>query len=146
MAGAGARRAARPGMDRRRACLSALGAIVADLGRLDAFEWRVGAGRPPARAPFEIEPMREADAPATAEPGEPAAARADLAAVAAPRLAAAPRAAGEAPNPPMAVAAGGVAPKGVRPMARAPDDPGPLVADEEDEGADLPIFHPGRTA
>jgi hypothetical protein len=37
----------------------------------------------------------------------------------------------------------GPAPKGIRPMARAPDDPGP---DEEDGGDDLVVFRPGRMA
>ena len=43
------------------------------------------------------------------------------------------------------VQAGG-APKGVRPMARAPDDPGPVSPDEEDGGGDMIVFRPGRMA
>jgi hypothetical protein len=34
--------------------------------------------------------------------------------------------------------------RGARPMARAPDDPGPL--DGNDDAADSPVFRPGRTA
>jgi hypothetical protein len=39
---------------------------------------------------------------------------------------------------------GGTA-KGARPMARAPDDPGPDIDDEEG-GSDLPLFYPNRPA
>ena len=107
-------------------------------GRIDAFEWRVAADRPPSRAPVEIEAGRS---PEASLPSEPVAPPGDLPALAPREFPARP--AGEAP-PTVAIAGG--APKGVRPMARAPDDPGPLVPGEDDEGPDLPIFHPGRTA
>jgi len=48
--------------------------------------------------------------------------------------------------PAVPVVQAGGAPKGVRPMARAPDDPGPVSPDEEDEGADAIVFRPGRMA
>ena len=109
-------------------------------GRIDAFEWRVAADRPPSRAPVEIETTRAPDAP---HPPTSVAPLPDL-----PAVKSVPRPPpGEPPAAaPPAVAIGGGAPKGVRPMARAPDDPGPLVPDEDDTGGDLPIFHPGRTA
>jgi HemY protein len=108
-------------------------------GRVDAFEWRVAADRPPGRVPVEIQsgsgatPDRSREitpaiAPATVD------ARSPRASVGPPATMA----------PSVVVAAG--AAKGVRPMARAPDDPGPLVPGEDNEVIDLPIFHPGRTA
>jgi hypothetical protein len=70
----------------------------------------------------------------------------------------APAASGGAPDGPPVVAAqplapavpvlqaGGAPPKGVRPMARAPDDPGPISPDEDEGGDDLIVFRPGRMA
>jgi HemY protein len=110
-------------------------------GRLDAFEWKVVADRLPPRATYEIEAEEAGLTPETPvevvpPPASPAAPM--------PADAAAPTAlraipAGEIVPP-------GPAPKGPRPMARAPDDPGPQAGDDEEDGPVLPLFHRGHTA
>ena len=107
-------------------------------GRIDAFEWRVAVDRlPPPRREVEI----ASDAP-VAEPAataaEPDATR--MPTVTLPNL----RPVG-GPVPP---AAGGSPSSAARPrpMARAPDDPGPQAPGADAEAGDLPVFHPGRTA
>jgi HemY protein len=109
-------------------------------GRLDAFEWRTTGDRS-ARPALELEMAAEDDA--TTEP-----------------VAAVPVMAPEPPPParenvrdvPVRIIPAGeiVAPsagvKGPRPMARAPDDPGPQALGEDDDSPDLPIFRPNRTA
>jgi HemY protein len=99
-------------------------------GRLDAFEWRVAGDRPARRAEIEV------DEPMTA--GEPEPIR--PVAVPAPIV---PR---QEPPRSTAAMAPGVAAKGPRPMARAPDDPGPDDLDEEAESAGVEAFRSGRTA
>jgi HemY protein len=108
-------------------------------GRVDAFEWRVAADRPPGRVPVEI----QSGGGETVEASGRTTPAIAPAAVDAPS----PRAADgvSMTMAPPVVVAGGAA-KGVRPMARAPDDPGPFVPGEDNEVVDLPIFHPGRTA
>ena len=110
-------------------------------GRLDALEWRVVADRLPSRPFVEIEaenaPASRAPVAASLAPGgEPIMPVAREPAVREGRM---PMSAAEIIAPP---APG----KGPRPMARAPDDPGPQTAGAEDEPPDLAIFHPGRTA
>jgi HemY protein len=109
-------------------------------GRLDAFEWRVVADSRPARPTFEIEAEGQGPvvvAPASAPAAAPPAALREIS----PREASPPRAipVGEilAPSNPA---------KGPRPMARAPDDPGPQAMGGDDDPPDLPVFYPGRTA
>jgi HemY protein len=113
-------------------------------GRLDAFEWRVVSDRTPARPAFELE---GGEAPGESEPQGMA--------LAAPRpaLSSEPRepetGAGQtatlrAITPEFLPPVSSSAPRGAaRPMARAPDDPGPQ-ANDESETADFPPFHPGR--
>ena len=101
-------------------------------GRLDAFEWRVVADRLPTRLAFEIEPSPPAASEAAVRPavadGPPAAAT----------LPSAAGRRGEETRLPLAVEGGGTG--GARPMARAPDDPGP------DNDENLPLFYPSRPA
>ena len=117
-------------------------------GTLDAFEWRVPAERPPARLPIDSEMGRAPpSAPvetmfiSPAAPARPVVSSATGSA----REAAAP-ATTEPFAPAVPVVQAGGAPKGVRPMARAPDDPGPISLDEEEGGDDLIVFRPGRMA
>ena len=103
---------------------------------------------PPARLPIDLDGGKVG--------GEPEAERAMVAPppplktvvlppVAAPGPAPTP-AASEPLAPAVPVVQAGGAPKGVRPMARAPDDPGPLSPDEEGEGDELIVFRPGHMA
>lgn len=129
-------------------------------GRLDAFEWRVAAERLPPRQAVGLdadetgtdEPAAEAGTPAPA-PRAPSAPEMPAPASVAPRppaptapqpvLRAVPegeRSSGPALPLPLP---GGAAPVGPRPLARAPDDPGPPEPDEDDEA--LAAFRPGRT-
>ncbi|MEJ0011278.1 MAG: heme biosynthesis HemY N-terminal domain-containing protein [Bauldia sp.] len=109
-------------------------------GQLDVFEWKVPADRPPVRATFEI----EAAAPALAETG--AAIVAPVVAETLPTVESVRLAETAIRTLPAGeIVAAGPAPKGQRPMARAPDDPGP-ISDEEDDRAALPLFHRGHTA
>lgn len=110
-------------------------------GRLDAFEWKVPADRMPVRASFEIEaeePTAAAGTPTVAVI-EPLTSTVEPAATRATEPVLRPVPAGE-------IVPAGPAPKGQRPMARAPDDPGPLDSDEEDDRPALPLFHRGHTA
>lgn len=117
-------------------------------GRVDAFEWRVPTDRillPPAT--FETHPEDGSDDAGAAEP--PPAAQT----VAAPQPPASPPRSGPPAAPvaaiPTSAVMAGSGPKpaaGPRPMARAPDDPGPELPDDEDGVGKLPVFHPGRTA
>lgn len=100
-------------------------------GTLDAFEWRVAAEAPPVRVPIDLE------APGESPPALPAEAPAAGPSTPVPAVSAPPA----LPAAPAVQA--GPTPKGIRPMARAPDDPGP---DEEDGGDDLVVFRPGRMA
>lgn len=110
-------------------------------GTLDAFEWRVAAEAPPARLPMELEARNERPMAPPMAPIE----RAET--VIPPSPAGPPSLAPPVPAAPaVPVVQAGGAPKGVRPMARAPDDPGPVSPDEEDEGADAIVFRPGRMA
>ena len=118
-------------------------------GRLDAFEWKVVADRLPTRLAFEIDAEPSAGAPGHAGVRP---AMADVAAVATPAVVAPAAAATSIPAErpggevrlPLAVEAGTPATGGTRPMARAPDDPGP--DDDGDDGSDLPLFYPPRPA
>jgi HemY protein len=118
-------------------------------GALDAFEWRVAADAPPPRLPIDLDGGDVAGEPPAERPMAPPPPlpmkAAVLPAVAAPRPAAAPPA-NEPVAPALPVLQAGGAPKGVRPMARAPDDPGPLSPDEEAEGDELIVFRPGHMA
>jgi HemY protein len=109
-------------------------------GRIDAFEWRVAADRLPMRPAFEIDSDRDvaAEAVTSAIETEP---------VMIPSRETAVRAvSGGARKPAEMPAMSPGAAKGARPMARAPDDPGPLVTGEDDDSANSPSFRPGRTA
>lgn len=102
-------------------------------GRIDAFEWRVGAERIPLAAPLEIDEGVSGIAGSGPEPTMAVVERTS------------PR-----PNEMRTISTGQPpAPanpaKRPRPMARAPDDPGPLVPGD-DEVPDRPGFRPGRTA
>jgi HemY protein len=113
-------------------------------GRLDAFEWRVPAERPPAlAADVALAAYTSADDDDDArrvsmEPPAPASQSAS--ALPLPTLLKAVET--RSPRSPLASnpSAGGP-----RPMARAPDDPGPAEPDEE-EMSGLPAFRPNRTA
>ena len=118
-------------------------------GKLDAFEWRVVEDRRPARLAFDpdteggvVETTPTIAAEARAAPVPPA--QAVMVATSETRPAAGPGEprAGDV-RLPLAIE-GGAPAKGARPMARAPDDPGPDIDDEE--GGDLPLFYPGRPA
>ena len=115
-------------------------------GRLDAFEWRVAAERLPPRLAMEIGGEAADQEPATRDLSPPSI----QASSAAPTVASLIR---PAPGPsrggqgstggPLA----GAQAAGPRPMARAPDDPGPVRPEEEDDGhGGVSVFHPGRTA
>lgn len=110
-------------------------------GRLDAFEWKVVADRLPGRPVFEIDAEEpEAATPAAvAKPEPPAQMLRTIEPSIIPR---------EMPlRPPLSSeASAGAGTKGPRPMARAPDDPGPESLGEDDDGPVLPLFHPGRPA
>jgi HemY protein len=108
-------------------------------GRIDAYEWRVAADRLPVRPVFEIDsgPEPYAEAGPAAIEMEP---------VMIPARGTAVRSVdggGRQPAAAMPAMAAGPA-RGARPMARAPDDPGPM--DGNDDAADSPVFRPGRTA
>ncbi|HVY19970.1 MAG TPA: heme biosynthesis HemY N-terminal domain-containing protein [Bauldia sp.] len=107
-------------------------------GQLDAFEWKVPADRLPVRATFEIEaPDNASDAASPAIELGTTAQPATAPAISEPVLRQVP--AGE-------LVPAGPPPKGARPMARAPDDPGPGLENEQDDGPALPLFHRGHTA
>jgi HemY protein len=113
-------------------------------GRIDAFEWRVAVDRLPAlRYDVEIGSDTGEGETATAvdEPGAPAA---PLALGAPPTLVR--PAAAEARTGPRPPIPGTQPAAGPRPMARAPDDPGPPRRDEDEETGGLSAFRPGRTA
>ena len=107
-------------------------------GRLDAFEWRVVADRLPARPVFEIE--------AVGEPERGSATPARSVEPMAPIPATRPSVRGRAPVSAAEIMTPPTPGKGPRPMARAPDDPGPRVVGEEDEAPGRPVYRPGRTA
>jgi HemY protein len=115
-------------------------------GHIDAFEWRAPADRLPARAPVEIE--RRPPPPSKPSDAAPPPSGETVAIVSKPAAPLVHERDGDTPAPSIVATAAiaGVAAKGVRPMARAPDDPGPLAADEDAEASDLPLFQPGRTA
>lgn len=106
-------------------------------GKLDALVWRVPPGRPATartRLDLAIREQRQGsaehdDIPPSGKPPEPE--RMPPATV---------------PTPMILAGAGGNLPAAARPrpIARAPDDPGPEPADETASG--LPLFGPGRTA
>jgi HemY protein len=115
-------------------------------GTLDGFEWRVAAEAPPARLPLDMEartapPTLPLPTEPTTRAGTPTRAASGGAPDGPPVVAAQPL----APAVPV-LQAGGAPPKGVRPMARAPDDPGPISPDEDEGGDDLIVFRPGRMA
>jgi HemY protein len=120
-------------------------------GRIDAFEWKVPTDRLPPRQAMEIdglarpEPIAQESAqPTSAAPSVPAAAPtwSAVANTAAPPSILAPATPSGA-----GVRTAKVAPAALpRPMARAPDDPGPHLPGEEDDSSGLPMFHPGRMA
>jgi HemY protein len=117
-------------------------------GRLDAFEWRVPAERPLALAADAALAVYTSGVGASddtnVEPHEPATASGQAASgnLPVPTLlrAVEPRPA----RSPLAGAPSGAA-AGPRPMARAPDDPGPAEPGEE-EVSGLSVFRPTRTA
>jgi HemY protein len=102
-------------------------------GRIDAFEWRVAVDRLPARAPVEVESDHEE---------QPSPAAVDSGSIPGP-AAGVPPAAGAGFGAVSAVPKATALP---RPMARAPDDPGPHTPGEDEDSANLPAFRPGRTA
>ncbi len=109
-------------------------------GRIDAFEWRVPSDRPPGGS-VEIEAL---------EPIEPAEQAREALAPEEPPVRPKPtivaEASRDAPKPVSAAPAiPTAAAKGVRPMARAPDDPGPET-DFDGDQVPLDPFRPGRTA
>jgi HemY protein len=110
-------------------------------GRLDAFEWKVVADRLPVRAAFEIEAEEAGVTPETAIEVVPPPVDA-----APPPAAEMAQSTGPRPIPAGEIVPAGPAPKGARPMARAPDDPGPQASDDEEDGPVLPLFHRGHTA
>lgn len=111
-------------------------------GRIDAFEWRVAVDRLPA-------PHRDVEIATEAAEEEPAAAPVEAAASpplpssvpSLTRIGARPD--GDPRSTAVAAAGGKAAP---RPMARAPDDPGPQKPGDDEDSGGLPVFHPGRTA
>lgn len=108
-------------------------------GRIDAYEWRVASDRLPMRPAFEIDGGQESSADEAPAPIE-------MEPVMIPARGTAVRSVdggGRQPAAAMPAMAAGPA-RGARPMARAPDDPGPL--DGNDDAADSPVFRPGRTA
>jgi HemY protein len=121
-------------------------------GRIDAFEWKVPTDRLPPRHAMEIEglarpePIAQESAQTPSAPPPVAAQTPTWSAVA---NAGAPPSSILAPANPggtgsrTAKAAAAALP---RPMARAPDDPGPHLPGEEDDSSGLPMFHPGRMA
>jgi HemY protein len=126
-------------------------------GKLDAFQWRVVEERRPVRLAFDIDGAGEGEATpgevADVERAEPV--RAGPAAPIVPMLVSIAPPPGVEAKPAVAEpvrssearlplpADGGAPAKGARPMARAPDDPGPDVNDDD---GDLPLFYPGRPA
>jgi HemY protein len=109
-------------------------------GRIDAFEWRVAVDRLPALALRDVEVADAIDDEAEMN----AAAAAERPPLASPPALVGP-VGGETRSPRPAVP--GSAPAGgPRPMARAPDDPGPPRRDEDEETSGLSVFRPGRTA
>ena len=132
-------------------------------GRIDAFEWRVASERlPPPRQVGDLGADEAGDDEPAAETGTPLPAPRAPNRPEAPPSSTTPRppaaTAPTAPPPPLravpegersSAAAlplplpGGAAPVGPRPLARAPDDPGPPEPDEDDEA--LAAFRPGRT-
>jgi HemY protein len=131
-------------------------------GKLDAFQWRVVEDKRPVRIAFdpdtegtvlEVNPAAVV-APAVSQPPPSPTLSVPLPAAPPPAtmaIAAVPRDVSMQGDPrpaevrlPLAVEGGSGSAKGARPMARAPDDPGP-DADEED-GRDLPLFYPNRPA
>lgn len=116
-------------------------------GVLDAFEWRVAAEPPVPRLPIDIgnaSPSQPVER-AVVTPPSASAKSAALPPAAVNRPASSPPAI-EPLAPAVPVVQAGGAPKGVRPMARAPDDPGPMSPDEEEGADDLIVFRPGRMA
>jgi len=115
-------------------------------GTLDGFEWRATVA-PPVRLPVDLADALSAPVVESAinlpavSAGVPVPSPANPAAVAE----SAPPPPPEPPAPAGPAVPAGAAPKGVRPMARAPDDPGPVSPDDED-GDDLIVFRPGRMA
>ena len=129
-------------------------------GRIDAFEWKTPATRLPAHRVMEIEALGEAPPAPLAAPPAPPAETSPAAGPASPPATTwsaaqsqpappsmlPPRQPANSP-PPQASADRPARPAAMpRPMARAPDDPGPHLPGEEDETSGLPVFHPGRTA
>ena len=114
-------------------------------GRIDAFEWRVPSERP-AMVPADLE--AEA-APDEAEPAQEPKAESEPAPPPLPPALPVPSLIGASavrqPRPPAGPAGSAIA-AGPRPMARAPDDPGPAEAGEDDDISGLSVFRPGRTA
>jgi HemY protein len=115
-------------------------------GRIDALEWRLAADRlPPPRRDLEVPAEASDDSPgapavvAETPPAQP---------VSLPSVVRSARPpAGDTKVTALGASAGSAAKAtGPRPMARAPDDPGPAEPDDEDDSGGLTVFHPGRTA
>jgi HemY protein len=122
-------------------------------GRIDAFEWKVPTDRLPPWQAMEIEGLVRPE-PVVQEPSQAPAAPPPRAPATPTWSAVGNPAATASILGPSASGVGGVAPRAVttaptampRPMARAPDDPGPHLPGEEDDSSGLPMFHPGRMA
>jgi HemY protein len=113
-------------------------------GKLDAFEWRVAGDRLQPRMAMELggetADVEAASSQAPVAPGAPAT---TLPSLVRPVAEVRTRGGQGAAAGPSAGARAG----GPRPMARAPDDPGPVRADEDGEAnGEVSAFHPGRTA
>jgi HemY protein len=114
-------------------------------GRIDAFEWRVAVDRLPAPG-RHVEIAADAGDGETATNADSGEAEPDPAQLALGALPALVRPVGGEPRSPRTPLSGGSPAAGPRPMARAPDDPGPPRPDEDEETSSLSVFRPGRTA